>query len=153
MIRTSRFQRRVAVLGFAFLYLPILLLVIYSFNASRLVTVWGGFSTSGTFPCSAISELLDAAWVTLRVAFLSATVATVLGTLAAIALVALRRFKRPHAVLRHDLRAAGHARGHHRPVAAAAVRGDRASTAASGPSFSPTSPSRCASSPSSSSRG
>jgi len=79
--------------GYLFLYLPIVLLVIYSFNASRLVTVWGGFSTRWYGEMLRNQQLLDAAWVTLRVAFLSATVATVLGTLAAVALVRYGRFR------------------------------------------------------------
>jgi len=81
------------VLGFAFLYLPILILIIYSFNDSRLVAVWGGFSTRWYAELWQNEALLDAAWVTLRVAFVSATVATVLGTLAAIALARFRRFR------------------------------------------------------------
>ncbi len=79
-------------LGLAFLYLPILLLVIYSFNESRLVTVWAGFSTKWYGSLFHNQALLDAAWVTLRVALLSATVATILGTMAAIALVRFGRF-------------------------------------------------------------
>jgi putrescine transport system permease protein len=80
-------------LGFAFLYIPILLVVIYSFNDSRLVTVWGGFSTRWYVSLMGNRQLLDAAWVTVRIAFLSATVATVLGTLAAVALTRLGRFR------------------------------------------------------------
>lgn len=80
------------VLGFSFLYLPIVLLVIYSFNASRLVTVWGGFSTQWYVSLLNNQQLLDAAWVTVRVAFASATIATVLGTLAALVLVRSGRF-------------------------------------------------------------
>ncbi|MDP1629997.1 MAG: ABC transporter permease [Caulobacter sp.] len=79
--------------GFAFLYLPIVLLVAWSFNASRLVTVWGGFSTKWYVALLSDQQLLDAAWVTLRVGLLSATVATVLGTLAAIALARGGRFR------------------------------------------------------------
>ena len=93
MKRTSRFNVVSLTLGLAFLYLPILLLVIYSFNASRLVTVWGGFSTQWYVSLFSNRELLDAAWVTLRIAFLSATVATVLGTLAAVTLARYGRFK------------------------------------------------------------
>jgi len=78
--------------GFSFLYLPIVLLVIYSFNESRLVTVWGGFSTKWYVSLLQNDQLLDAAWVTLRVAFVSASVATVLGTLAALVLVRSGRF-------------------------------------------------------------
>jgi putrescine transport system permease protein len=80
------------VLGFAFLYLPIVLLVIFSFNDSRLVTVWGGFSTRWYAEIWQNQQLLDAAWVTIRVAVVSATVATVLGTLAAVALTRMGRF-------------------------------------------------------------
>lgn len=81
------------VVGFAFLYIPILLLVLYSFNESRLVTVWTGFSTRWYVELFNNRGMLDAAWVTLRVAFLSATVATVLGTLAAVALTRYTRFR------------------------------------------------------------
>ncbi|MFN0262517.1 ABC transporter permease [Tepidamorphus sp. 3E244] len=80
------------VLGFAFLYLPIVILIIFSFNESRLVTVWGGFSTKWYSELFNNQGLMDAAWVTARVAFVSATVATVLGTLAAITLVRFGRF-------------------------------------------------------------
>lgn len=93
MKRTSWFNVTSVTLGLAFLYLPILLLVIYSFNASKLVTVWGGFSTEWYGALLRNQGLLDAAWVTLRVALLSASVATVLGTMAAIALVRYGRFR------------------------------------------------------------
>ena len=79
--------------GFAFLYLPILLLVLFSFNDSRLVTVWGGFSLRWYGELLSNELLLDAAWVTLRIALVSATLAVVLGTLAAITLVRLGRFR------------------------------------------------------------
>jgi putrescine transport system permease protein len=88
----SWFNITAVTLGFAFLYLPILLLVIYSFNASKLVTVWGGFSTHWYVALLSNQGLLDAAWVTIRVGLLSATFATVLGTMAAIALVRFGRF-------------------------------------------------------------
>jgi putrescine transport system permease protein len=91
--RFSFFNLTSVTLGFAFLYLPILLLVIYSFNESRLVTVWGGWSTKWYGELLRNQQLMDAAWVTLRVALLSATIATVLGTLAAIALVRYGRFR------------------------------------------------------------
>ncbi|OZA94585.1 MAG: putrescine ABC transporter permease PotI, partial [Rhizobiales bacterium 39-66-18] len=80
------------VLGFAFLYIPILLLVIYSFNASRLVTVWAGFSFQWYVSLFQNEQLIDAAWVTLRVAFISSMAATVLGTMAALALTRYGRF-------------------------------------------------------------
>ncbi|MCP8938532.1 ABC transporter permease subunit [Alsobacter sp. SYSU M60028] len=79
-------------LGFAFLYLPIVLLVVFSFNESKLVTVWGGFSTRWYAALLGNGPLLEAAWVSLRIGVLSATFATVLGTLAAVALVRFGRF-------------------------------------------------------------
>ncbi|MGV6850031.1 MAG: ABC transporter permease [Marinibacterium sp.] len=79
-------------LGFAFLYLPMLLLIVYSFNESRLVTVWAGFSTKWYGELARNEAFLDAAWVTLRVAFLSSTLATILGTMAAHVLVREGRF-------------------------------------------------------------
>jgi len=88
----SIFNLASLIIGLAFLYLPIVLLVIYSFNASRLVTVWGGFSTRWYESLLSNQALLAAAWVTLKVAFVSAGMATVLGTLAAIALVRVGRF-------------------------------------------------------------
>lgn len=79
--------------GLAFLYLPIAILVIYSFNASRLVTVWGGWSLRWYAALLEDSAMVDAAWTSLRIAFVSATAATVLGTLAAVALVRAGRFR------------------------------------------------------------
>lgn len=80
------------VFGFTFLYLPILLLVIFSFNESRLVTVWGGFSTKWYVELLENDQLLAAAWVTAKVAFISASIATVFGTMAAIVLARAGRF-------------------------------------------------------------
>src|SRR3954453_30748 len=82
----SRFNITSLALGLAFLYLPIVILVIYSFNASRLVTVWGGWSTRWYSEFFNDRAMLDAAWMSLRVGVVSATAATVLGTLAAVAL-------------------------------------------------------------------
>lgn len=93
MRRASWFNVAAVALGLAFLYLPIAILVIYSFNASRLVTVWGGWSVRWYVELVNDQAMLEAAWVTLRIAFLSATAATVLGTLAAVALVRLGRFR------------------------------------------------------------
>ena len=89
----SAFNIAAIMLGMGFLYLPIILLVIYSFNESRLVTVWGGFSTRWYVSLFQNEQLLAAAWVTLRVAFVSATLATILGTLAALGLVRAGRFR------------------------------------------------------------
>ncbi|RST87043.1 ABC transporter permease subunit [Aquibium carbonis] len=89
----SRFNIVSIVLGFAFLYIPIVLLIVFSFNESRLVTVWAGFSTKWYGELFRNQGLIDAAWVTARVAFISATVATVLGTMAALALTRYTRFR------------------------------------------------------------
>src|SRR5690606_3422802 len=89
----GRFNMVSLVLGFAFLYLPIVLLVIFSFNESRLVTVWTGFSTRWYVAMLSNQGLMEAAWVTARVALISATVATVLGTLAAVVLTRYTRFR------------------------------------------------------------
>jgi putrescine transport system permease protein len=86
LTRLSRFNIASLSLGFAFLYLPIVILVIYSFNASRLVTVWGGWSLRWYTEFFNDSAMIDAAWMSFRVGATSATIATLLGTLAAIAL-------------------------------------------------------------------
>ncbi|GAB5375682.1 MAG: ABC transporter permease subunit [Acuticoccus sp.] len=91
MNRFTPFNAVSLTLGFAFLYLPIVLLVVYSFNASQLVTVWGGFSTKWYAALFANKQLLDAARVSLLVALTTATLATVLGTLAAVALTRAHR--------------------------------------------------------------
>ena len=87
MRRFSPFNAISLTLGFAFLYIPILILIIYSFNESRLVTVWAGFSTKWYGELAQNEQFLDAAWVTLRVGLFSSTIATILGTWAAWVLV------------------------------------------------------------------
>lgn len=82
----------VLLFGFAFLYLPILLLVLYSFNSSRLATVWAGFSTQWYGELLRDRQLLEAAWVSLKVAFWTASASMVLGTMAAMAMTRFRRF-------------------------------------------------------------
>lgn len=82
----SRFNIAALALGLSFLYLPIVILIIYSFNASRLVTVWGGWSLRWYVEFFHDRAMLDASWMSLRVAATSATLATLLGTLAAVAL-------------------------------------------------------------------
>src|SRR5258707_4781476 len=89
----SRFNVTSLALGLAFLYLPIVILVIYSFNASRLVTVWGGWSLRWYHEFFNDRAMLDAAWMSLRVGAVSATLATLLGTLAAVGLARGERFK------------------------------------------------------------
>ena len=91
--RFSWFNITSVVLGFAFLYIPILLLILYSFNESKLVTVWGGWSTKWYKGLLSNEGLMDAAWVTLWVALISATLATILGTLAALVLTRMGRFR------------------------------------------------------------
>ena len=92
MKRFTWFNATALTLGFAFLYLPMLILVIYSFNESKLVTVWAGFSTKWYGELFRNEAFLDAAWVTLQVAILSSLIATVLGTMAAYVLVRAGRF-------------------------------------------------------------
>ena len=84
--RLSRVNIAALALGAAFLYLPILILVIYSFNASRLVTVWGGWSLRWYHEIFNDRAMIEAAWMSVRVAAVSASLATLLGTLAAVAL-------------------------------------------------------------------
>jgi putrescine transport system permease protein len=93
MKRFTLFNATSLTLGFAFLYIPILILVIYSFNESRLVTVWAGFSTKWYGVLLHDQQFIDAAWVTLKVGILSSCIATVLGTMAALVLVRAGSFK------------------------------------------------------------
>jgi putrescine transport system permease protein len=90
--RLSPFNAVSLALGLAFLYLPIVILVIYSFNASRLVTVWGGWSLRWYSEFFHDRAMLEAALMSFRVAAVSATIATLLGTLAAVALSRGERF-------------------------------------------------------------
>jgi putrescine transport system permease protein len=92
MRRFTWFNATALTLGFAFLYLPMLILVIYSFNASKLVTIWAGFSTKWYGELINNDAFLDAAWVTVQVGVVSSTFATVLGTMAAYVLVRVGRF-------------------------------------------------------------
>jgi putrescine transport system permease protein len=80
-------------LGIAFLYLPIVILVIFSFNASRLVAVWGGWSMHWYADLADDAPLLESTFISLRIALVSASAATLLGTLAAVALVRFGRFR------------------------------------------------------------
>jgi|TARA_B110000914_G_scaffold142867_1_gene125076 putrescine transport system permease protein len=79
--------------GYAFLYLPISLLVVYSFNDSRIPTVWGGFSFRWYAALFENEQVIDAALLSLRIAFISATVATLFGTLAGLALMGMGKFR------------------------------------------------------------
>ena len=79
--------------GFAFLYVPILSMIVFSFNNARLATVWGGFSTKWYGKLLSNDQVIEAAWLSIRIALLSATVATILGTMAGIALARFRKFR------------------------------------------------------------
>lgn len=89
----SAFRLSALVFGFAFLYIPILSLMAYSFNRSRLVTVWGGFSTQWYGRLFENKQILDAAWLSLKIAAINATGAVILGTLAGLALARFGRFR------------------------------------------------------------
>jgi putrescine transport system permease protein len=93
MRRVSAINIAALVLGLTFLYLPIAVLVIYSFNASRLVAVWGGWSTRWYAELFNDAPLVESAVISLRLALASASVATILGTLAALALARFGRFR------------------------------------------------------------
>jgi putrescine transport system permease protein len=79
--------------GFAFFYIPILSMIFFSFNKSRLATVWGGFSVEWYFKLFKNAQVLNAATLSLEIAILSATLATILGTMAGMALARFTTFK------------------------------------------------------------
>lgn len=89
----SRFLTVMLALGLAFFYVPILLLVIYSFNSSRLVLIWGGWSTRWYQELFQSEEVWDAVLLSLQIAVVNATFATLMGTLAALAMVRFGRFR------------------------------------------------------------
>ncbi len=93
MKQQSRFILSVLAFGYAFLYIPLVFVVIYSFNDSRIATIWGGFSTRWYGELLRNDQVLDAALLSLRIALTSATIATVLGTMAGLVLARFGRFK------------------------------------------------------------
>ncbi|TXH36814.1 MAG: ABC transporter permease subunit [Rhodospirillaceae bacterium] len=93
MHRQSWFILLLLTLGFVFLYAPIVSLVIFSFNSSKLVTVWGGFSTKWYGALVQDQQILDAAMFSLRIAAISATLATILGVMAGYVLVRFHKFR------------------------------------------------------------
>ena len=93
MKRANWFLRGWLFGGLAFLYLPIVSLVIYSFNESKLVTVWAGFSTKWYGALLKNQQILDAAWLSLKIGIITACLATVLGTLAALCLTRFGSFR------------------------------------------------------------
>lgn len=93
MSRRPIFLISVLCFGFAFFYIPILSMIVYSFNGSRLATVWGGFSTRWYVSLFSNRQVGAALLLSLKIALISATMATILGTMAGIALARFRRFR------------------------------------------------------------
>jgi putrescine transport system permease protein len=89
----SYFTLSMLAFGYAFLYIPLVSVIIYSFNDSRLATVWGGFSTRWYGELLRNEQVLDAAFLSLRIAVVTATLATLLGTMAGMALARFGRFR------------------------------------------------------------
>jgi putrescine transport system permease protein len=89
----SLFLMTALALGFAFLYVPILSVIVLSFNASKLVTVWGGFSTHWYGVLMGDRQMLEGAWLSLRIAAVTATGAVIIGTLAGLVLARFGRFR------------------------------------------------------------
>lgn len=78
-------------IGLVFLYAPMFILIFYSFNTSKLVTVWGGFSAKWYAELFADQQILDAVWTSLQIAFYSSTMAVIIGTMAAFVMTRFRR--------------------------------------------------------------
>ena len=93
MTRRPVFLLTMLCFGFAFFYIPILSMIVYSFNGSRLATVWGGFSTKWYVALFTNPQVGAALFLSLKIALISATMATILGTMAGIALARFRRFR------------------------------------------------------------
>jgi putrescine transport system permease protein len=93
MKRLSALTVSALAFGYAFLYVPLILVIVYSFNDSRIATVWGGFSTRWYGALLRNDQVLEAAYLSLRIALTSATLATVLGTMAGLALARFGRFR------------------------------------------------------------
>ncbi|MFT4152174.1 MAG: ABC transporter permease subunit [Paracoccaceae bacterium] len=89
----STFLITVMCFGFAFFYVPILSMIVFSFNSARLATVWGGFSTKWYVALWNNPQVLKAAMLSLEIAIVSSTLATILGTLAGLALARFKRFR------------------------------------------------------------
>lgn len=91
--KLSPFLKIMLFLGLAFLYIPLVMLIIYSFNESKLVTVWGGFSTKWYGKLLDNRQILNAAWLSLKIAVASSLAAVALGTMAGYALARIKRFR------------------------------------------------------------
>lgn len=92
-MKSLRFSNVMLVLGLLFIYLPMLILVIYSFNASRLVTVWGGWSTQWYGVLFSDEQMMSAVWRSMEIAFYTAITAVILGSMAAFVLTRISFFK------------------------------------------------------------
>ncbi|RKE39637.1 ABC-type spermidine/putrescine transport system permease subunit II [Paraburkholderia sp. BL23I1N1] len=94
MIKPNRIlSTSILTVGFLFLYIPIVSLVVYSFNESKLVTVWSGFSLKWYGVLMHDAELLTAAWLSLKIALMTASASVVLGTWAGFVLARMGRFR------------------------------------------------------------
>ena len=93
MNQRSTFIFTMLCFGFAFLYIPIVLVIIYSFNDSKLVTVWGGWSIRWYMELFSNENILNAALLSFRIAAITATFATIFGTMAGLILARLRQFR------------------------------------------------------------
>lgn len=93
MFKRMPFVVSLLIFGYAFLYIPIITVIVYSFNENRLVTVWSGFSTRWYGELLNNSQILGAAWLSVKIAASNATLAVILATLAAFALVRFQRFR------------------------------------------------------------
>lgn len=93
MMRRSRFIFSMLAFGYAFLYIPLVFVIVYSFNDSRIAAIWGGFSTRWYGELLRNDQVLDAALLSLRIALTSATAATILGTMAGLVLARFGRFR------------------------------------------------------------
>ncbi|MCS2608939.1 ABC transporter permease subunit [Halomonas dongshanensis] len=92
-LRRANFSTVMLILGLVFLYLPMVVLIVYSFNASRLVTVWAGFSTQWYGELFRDRQILAAVWTSLRIAFFAASMAVCLGTVAAFVMTRYGKFR------------------------------------------------------------
>ena len=90
--KLSPFLKGVLVVGFLFLYIPIVSLIVYSFNDSKLVTVWGGFSTKWYVSLFNNEQIMSAVKLSIQIALASATAAVILGTIAGFVLARFKRF-------------------------------------------------------------
>ena len=114
--RRSFFITTCLAFGFAFLYIPILSMVVFSFNASKLVTVWDAANSPTLkwyYSLLHNEEILDAAWISLKVAVINASGSVIFGTLAGFGLARFEQFRGTIHPERHDHGSAGHAGGDH----------------------------------------